>query len=1082
MTTATPGHYSTEELLDLRGSISLPNSIINKLNNHPDLACILQLPEQALKVQDRFPSGPRGLADVTNGRSGRQLGKRQILESSGESEYQTLYHTNPVHAEVQWNFRRRDASDRSSQPHSAPTDIAAQQSENFQRFYRAVVSPTHVRVTAGGRIVPNTRTVAPPLFDWNAEKFHFESKNPEVELGTNEPQSNSWFQSAPPPPVFPPLVPAGFLPSYSLLQRVNTIPVTTMAPQPASHINDNGNQHLPQKGDNAGSSPKQIKLSPPTQFDQTKPFMFNGQLVYPVPPGFQPPPNALPLHMSMFGNSGYLPQNPMSSPAGFYPAQFSGSLAGVTNPFIFSGQQFPMAIPNTLQPLEHAPALTPYHQMLPPTVSISDFIKSQLQILQASVKQIEHQLANNTQLDATFMEHQRSAILNQISNMEALLETHLAQESKIKSDSRGGNNQNGLGNSMTANQESTAPSKTASSPTVSQTSNKQSAAVSKSEDSTKSNTKTGTTPPMQTNEMKKQATRSESTSKSRLTLAAAMAPPFQPRTQTAIAQASQTRLANEISRSAVASPMESVPFETQAQIESRLLAKSSTDWGSSGFPQGEANATRSRTQSVQESSSQSQKDEHTPSLQKYNTFHGQTNTALFSPPIISPGVKPYLVGSLPRGIHVSQAKSTDLTYSRALTGDEIRARYLYWGKAPRSVMSGLPKFDGKDFYPASPVKQDACLASATPSEHPTESQLIAAADPQLNFEKLFDSPTESPNQPISGKVVHYSLGLAPIQQSHFGSPDIVHGTLTFPTGGPSGWSTNAGRAGDIPQQPQTPPRPIASGNLANTSISEDFSNLFLERGVPGYKSPSPIRQDITLSTRTFDNAPVTPKNKGSTGESVRELNNGNFDSKEHGNSEKGKATDEPADNETSSNTSTVQIHLPPHDISHSPKPDQETTFAERVENFRSVEQQTLFLQNMLKNTQTQMSAPLSGTISSATAQGYLPQYRGSAAASLAPTMVNLQGADRESERSMAKAEFSYGPTGATSSFNSANFLADNLSISGTRLQRPVPPPTENMGAEGYMRYLSQKDDTDNKGAEKLTNTESGTGPISGSDW
>lgn len=71
----------------------------------------------------------------------------------------------------QWHFRRRDSSDR-HQPHSAPTGFAAQQAENFQRFYRAVVSPTHVRVTAGGRIVPNTR--APPSWLWNGDKGLFE--------------------------------------------------------------------------------------------------------------------------------------------------------------------------------------------------------------------------------------------------------------------------------------------------------------------------------------------------------------------------------------------------------------------------------------------------------------------------------------------------------------------------------------------------------------------------------------------------------------------------------------------------------------------------------------------------------------------------------------------------------------------------------------------------------------------------------------------------------------------------------------------------------------------------------------------
>lgn len=84
--------------------------------------------------------------------------------------YTKSKHGNLAH----WQYRRRDSSDRSAQPYSAPSGFAAQQSENFQRFYRAVVSPTHVRVTAGGRIVPNTRT--PPAFEWNGERFVFEPR------------------------------------------------------------------------------------------------------------------------------------------------------------------------------------------------------------------------------------------------------------------------------------------------------------------------------------------------------------------------------------------------------------------------------------------------------------------------------------------------------------------------------------------------------------------------------------------------------------------------------------------------------------------------------------------------------------------------------------------------------------------------------------------------------------------------------------------------------------------------------------------------------------------------------------------
>jgi hypothetical protein len=64
---------------------------------------------------------------------------------------------------------------------------------------------------------------------------------------------------------------------------------------------------------------------------------------------------------------------------------------------------------------------------------------------------------------------------------------------------------------------------------------------------------------------------------------------------------------------------------------------------------------------------------------------------------------PYLIGSLPRGMNPRTAKDIDYQYSRELTEDELRARHLYWGKVPRSAVRGLPKYDGRNFYPPSPV-------------------------------------------------------------------------------------------------------------------------------------------------------------------------------------------------------------------------------------------------------------------------------------------------------------------------------------------------------------------------------------------
>jgi hypothetical protein len=65
---------------------------------------------------------------------------------------------------------------------------------------------------------------------------------------------------------------------------------------------------------------------------------------------------------------------------------------------------------------------------------------------------------------------------------------------------------------------------------------------------------------------------------------------------------------------------------------------------------------------------------------------------------------PYLIGYLPAGVNPKMARDTDYAYTRSLTEDELRARHMYWGKTPRHLQKGLPKFDGKDFYPPSPTK------------------------------------------------------------------------------------------------------------------------------------------------------------------------------------------------------------------------------------------------------------------------------------------------------------------------------------------------------------------------------------------
>lgn len=126
-----------------------------------------------------------------------------------------------------------------------------------------------------------------------------------------------------------------------------------------------------------------------------------------------------------------------------------------------------------------------------------------------------------------------------------------------------------------------------------------------------------------------------------------------------------------------------------------------------------------------------------------------------------------------------------------------------------------------------------------------------------------------------------------------------------------------------------------------------------------------------------------------------------------------------------------------------------------------------------------MAAPaLSGRVSSATAQGYLPNYRGAAAASLAPAAFNVTATERNSERQGMKMNLPNGDSPlVVAPLIAANFLPENRPINRDRRS----PDT--MDAEGYTRYISQKADEDRKIIEQGWNANTtATGPVMGSDW
>lgn len=131
-----------------------------------------------------------------------------------------------------------------------------------------------------------------------------------------------------------------------------------------------------------------------------------------------------------------------------------------------------------------------------------------------------------------------------------------------------------------------------------------------------------------------------------------------------------------------------------------------------------------------------------------------------------------------------------------------------------------------------------------------------------------------------------------------------------------------------------------------------------------------------------------------------------------------------------------------------------------------------------------MGTTLSGTVSSATAQGYLPQYRGSAAASLAPAVLNIPSAERDSEHSTTKVDTAKDSVFGLTSLTAVNFLPENHPLTQDRTQRPIAASADALDAEGYLRMLGRMGDDNNKEdvEQGWSGKTSGSGPVMSSEW
>lgn len=616
-----------------------------------------------------------------------------------------------------------------------------------------------------------------------------------------------------------------------------------------------------------GATPQPIKISPPSQFDQTKPFMYNGQLVYPVPQGCQPPANAMPVPITMLGNPNFM-QGQAGAPPGFFPQPLPVPMAHMPMPnvqFMFpSAHQFQMQAP---QPLAYPPQFMGHPNMM----SVSELTKNQLNDLNHLLKNIDHQLNNNKhQIDEGHMLRQRAHVELQIDTMQSILRGQLSNEMNVHAGARG--------ESSSENSEQN-PSTPAQNQVVLASASRahQPAAMVSSIKTT--NIESPNKPKIQTAAKSTvPVSRAASNSISRLSAAAAMAPPFQPRS----VQQPNTLPTSPEGKSYHPKPEKTSDKRVGYGSRGTYTMGDHARDGSTGH------ASFSRVQSLLDTAPDMCGTY--PSFQRSRTFHGQTASEMAM--TVASGNQaldvPYLIGTLPTGVNASEATFEDLTYSRPLTDEEIRARYLYWGKAPRHIQSGLPKFDGKDFYPPSPVKGAAALVA--PNGHRITARPV-----------LPDFSSDSGEQ----RAAVYKTP-SPVRPSN-----LSHGQIVA--------------AKEIAGKQPTPRRYFTdslgsaqaiSGDRASSKyVAEvpDFSKLFLEPGVPGYKEATPPSGARHTMTFTHTDSSAAFKDWSTA---MSEITT-------------------PGKNDDNSDTSTVNIRLSPQVVG-SPKakgPSVETPFAERVANF-----------------------------------------------------------------------------------------------------------------------------------------------------
>ncbi|KAH8163179.1 hypothetical protein CIB48_g5084 [Xylaria polymorpha] len=429
--------YSAAELLGLRRSQTSETShnVLAKLKADPEFD------EVVSKDKGDASRGPKKIKGVS---SSSNESDEMVYRGKSFSRQPSQPGSN-----LQWKYRGRTGSEiNSSDPLPAPTGLDKQSSEGFQRFFKAVVSPTHVRVTAGGRIVPNTRNSVSPTTKWDKDRVPIDAHNsveltkeakvePVFTLANNQvpppmvapvyqPQPVIYQQMGMPIPVYHPMqspmqhgfaYPYGFAPLAAPVSSTQYLPLPE-GEQRAQVAGGVGKQNSGENDNKPRRAP--VKISPPEHFDQNRPFYVNGQLVFPST-GMGPGPMA-----HMVPNNHFFAPGVMTAAAHPDPRMMAVNHASSNMPMV-AGSNVPPPQPYPAVPdRNHAPQpiLTPAGPpsgAMPPLSSIrpSEITRKQLENLRNSLKYYIGQLQfNRHQIDEPWVFAQAQKVRDGIKQFE----------------------------------------------------------------------------------------------------------------------------------------------------------------------------------------------------------------------------------------------------------------------------------------------------------------------------------------------------------------------------------------------------------------------------------------------------------------------------------------------------------------------------------------------------------------------------------------------------------------------------------------------------------------------------------------